>query len=109
VPFFPIFDGTKIWVPNEGSNSVSVVRASSGAVLATLTGNGLSAPYSAAFDGERVLVTNSTGNSVSLWKAADLTPLGSFGTGAGTNPNGTCSDGVNFWIALSGTDKLARF
>ena len=109
VPFFPIFDGTKIWVPNEGSNSVSVVRASSGAVLATLTGNGLSAPYSAAFDGERVLVTNSTGNSVSLWRAADLTPLGSFGTGAGTNPNGTCSDGVNFWIALSGTDKLARF
>ena len=37
-------------------HSVSVVRASNGAVLATLTGNGLSNPMVAAFDGQRVLV-----------------------------------------------------
>ena len=66
-------------------------------------------PAAAAFDGERVLVTNFIGNSVSLWRAADLTALGSFATGSSTQPFGACSDGINFWVALSGTGKLARF
>ena len=116
-PQFPVFDGTNIWVPNFNSNSVTVVRVKDAAgnplasafVLATLTGNGLNDPITAAFDGERILVTNISGNSVSLWKAADLTPLGSFPTGAGTSPFGACSDGLNFWITLQSTDKLARF
>jgi hypothetical protein len=116
-PRVPIFDGTNIWVPNATSNSVTVVRVKDAAgtplitpfVLATLTDNGLNNAISATFDGERILVTNSVGNSVSLWKAADLSPLGSFPTGAGTNPFGACSDGLNFWITLTGTDKLARF
>ena len=106
---YPVFDGTNIWVPNASSNSVTVVRASSGAVVQTLTGNGLSGPTNAAFDGQRVLVTNYGGSSVSLWKAADLTPLGSFSTGTSTNPTGVCSDGVNFWISLQTPNKLARF
>lgn len=109
-PGSPVFDGTNIWVPNSASNSVSVVKAASGTVVATLTGNGLNGPRAAAFDGQRVLVTNPGGNSVSLWRAADLTPLGSVATGAGTFPTGACSDGVNFWITLgSVAGKLARF
>ncbi len=108
-PNFPAFDGGNIWVPNSSSNAVSVVRASSGAVLQTLTGNGMDQPTAAAFDGQRVLVTNFGGDSVSLWKAADLTPLGSFPTGASTAPLGACSDGVNFWITQSATNKIARF
>lgn len=110
-PNFPAFDGTNIWVPNGGSNSVTVVRAAgglAGTVLTTLTGNGLSGPTQAAFDGQRILVTNS-GNSVSLWKASDLTPIGTFSTGASTTPFGACSDGVNFWITFFGSDKIARF
>jgi hypothetical protein len=78
-------------------------------VLATLTGNGLSGPLGAAFDGQRVLVPNSASDSVSLWKAADLSPAGSFSTGATTVPSFAASDGLNFWIALNGTNKLARF
>jgi hypothetical protein len=108
-PGIPIFDGRNIWVPNGSSNSVSVVRASGGAVLATLTGNGLNQPFTAAFDGQRVLVTNVSGDSVSLWKAADLSSIGSFATGGSTNPFGVCSDGINFWITLVGSNKLARF
>jgi DNA-binding beta-propeller fold protein YncE len=81
-PQFPAFDGTNIWVPNLSSSTVSVVRASTGAVIATLSGNGLNQPVAAAFDGERILVTNICGNSVSLWKATDLTPIGTFLTGA---------------------------
>jgi hypothetical protein len=108
LPEIPIFDGTNIWVPNNGSNSVSVVRASTGAVLTTLTGNGLAAPITAAFDGQRLLVTN-TADSVSLWKATDFAVLGTFGTGSNSQPLAACSDGLNFWITLSGTNKLARF
>jgi 6-phosphogluconolactonase len=114
---FPVFDGINIWVPNEPVNSVTVVRVkdaqgnplASAFVLATLTGNGLNAPFAAAFDGERILVTNFFGNSVSLWKAADLTPLGTFPTGGSSGPRGACSDGLNFWIALLNSDQLARF
>jgi hypothetical protein len=101
-PFYPTFDGTNIWLPNKASDSVSVVRASTGAVIATLTGNGLSDPYTAAFDGERILVTNFTGDGVSLWQASALKPLGAFSTGAGTNPYSACSDGINFWVAFAG-------
>jgi DNA-binding beta-propeller fold protein YncE len=116
-PGFPVFDGTNIWVPNIDGNSVTVVRVkdatgnplASAFGLATLTGNGLNAPFTAAFDGERILVTNRDGDSVSLWKAADLTPLGSYPTGFIGEPLGACSDGLNFWITLANTNKLARF
>ena len=112
-PRFPGFDGTNIWVPNQFSNDVSVVRATgglSGTVLATLSGNGLNNPLQATFDGERILVTNYHGDSVSLWKAADLTPIGTFSTGANTSPFGACSDGLNVWITFSAFNgKLARF
>jgi hypothetical protein len=108
-PFWPVFDGSNIWVPNIEDSSVSVVRASTGAVLATLTGNGLSGPYVAAFDGQRVLLTNVAGNSVSLFKAADLTHLGTSPMPALSGPRGACSDGVNFWVTLNGAFKLARY
>ena len=108
-PRFPAFDGTNIWVPNQSSNTLTVVRASSGVILATLSGNGLNTPRAAAFDGERILITNLAGDSASLWKAADLSPLGSVSTGASTSPIGVCSDGLNFWITLNQSGKLARF
>jgi DNA-binding beta-propeller fold protein YncE len=119
-PNFPVFDGANIWVPNRGSDSVTVVRIkdavgkplASAFELATLTGIGMGFPTAAAFDGERLLVTNNLGNRVSMWKAADLTPLGSFPTGANSQPFGVCSDGLNFWITLDGPtggDQLARF
>ena len=106
---FPVFDGTNIWVPGTGSDNVTVVRASSGSILATLTGNGLKSPTAAAFDGQRVLVTNLLGPSVSLWKAADFTTIGTFLTGPATGPYGAASDGLDFWITFLGTNRLARF
>jgi hypothetical protein len=108
-PTVPVFDGTNIWVPNFNDQTVTVVRAATGAVLATLSGNGLAGPLQAAFDGQRILVTNLQGDSVSLWKAADLTPIGNFSTGPNSGPYGACNDGVNFWITLNGKGRLARF
>lgn len=105
---FPTFDGTNIWVPNTGGDSITVVRAATGAVLATLTGNGLDGPAAAAFDGERIAVTNYNGNSVSIFRATDFAPLGTFSTGAATHPFAACSDGISFWITLASTDRLGR-
>ena len=109
-PLTPAFDGSNIWVPTL-SGSVAVVRASNGAILATLTGNGLNQPVAAAFDGQRILVTNAAdgASSVSLWKSADLTPIGVFSTGGGSQPNNACSDGINFWITLTNLNLLERF
>ena len=59
-PWQPVFDGTNTWVPNISDDSITVVQASTGAVVATITPdatNALSSPLGAAFDGERVLVT----------------------------------------------------
>jgi DNA-binding beta-propeller fold protein YncE len=106
-PAHPVFDGTNIWVPNLSSSSVTVLRGASGAVLATLTGNGLNHPNAAAFDGERVLVANLSGDKVSVFKAADVTPIGSFPIAAGQQI-GACSDGINFWVAV-GSNPLVRF
>jgi hypothetical protein len=108
-PLNPVFDGANIWVPDSGSASVSVVRASSGAVLATLTGNGMNNPVVGAFDGQRILFTNVFGHDVSLWRAADLSPLGSFDLGVPSAPVGACSDGISFWIALKSLNELVRF
>ena len=106
-PLFPAFDGSNIWVPNGGSATVTVVRASTGAVLQTLSGNGLVQPLEAAFDGQRILVTNNNGNTVSLFKAADLSSAGFLLIGG--TPTGVCSDGVSFWIALQSGGAIARF
>lgn len=103
-----VFDGTNIWVPSN-NETVSVVRAATCQVIATLSGNGLNGPRYAAFDGERILVTNPGGNSVSLWRATDLAPLGSYTFLPGNNPYSACSDGINFWIVLQAADALARF
>jgi hypothetical protein len=107
-PRFPVFDGTNIWVPNSGDSTVSVVRAATGAVVATLSGNGLNDPFQAAFDGQRILVTSGI-NKLLLWKAADLTPIGNISTGGGTHPTGACSDGTYFWVTLADLGALARF
>ena len=107
-PEYALYDGTNIWVIIPASNAVTVVRAATGTVLTTLTGNGLSSPRRMAFDGGRMLVTNVAGFSVSLWNAADLSPLGTFPAGMNTQPYGACSDGLNFWVTLSNVGKLAR-
>jgi YVTN family beta-propeller protein len=110
-PVFPVYDGANIWVPNQGDNSITVVQASTGSVVATITAdasNKLVQPSGASFDGERVLITNFGGPSLTVFKAADLSLIANVPTSVLQEPYGTCSDSVNFWIGdLSG--DLIRF
>jgi hypothetical protein len=111
-PAFPAFDGTNIWVPNNASNSVTVVQASTGNVVATIAAdanNLLDQPNAVAFDGERMLVTNFAGNTVSVFKAADLSFIANVSTGAVSEPFFGCSDGINFWVTVIGDGALSRF
>jgi hypothetical protein len=109
-PGIPVFDGANIWVPNLTDNSITVVQASSGNVVATIgtdVNNHLNFPSVASFDGERVLVTNEGGNSVTLFKAADLSLIANITTGALASPFAACSDGINFWVGTA--SDLVRF
>ena len=92
-------------------NSVTVVSASTGAIVATIASNAsnrLSVPVQAAFDGERILVTNAGNDSVTLFRAADLSVIGNVQLAAGSYPFGACSDGINFWVTLRGSLALLR-
>jgi YVTN family beta-propeller protein len=107
----PVFDGANIWVANAFGNSVSVVQASTGNVIATIdtdANNQLNDPNWASFDGERILVTNQTGNSVTVFKAADLSFISNVTMGS-SQPYGACSDGIDFWVPLIGTGTVLRF
>jgi DNA-binding beta-propeller fold protein YncE len=109
LPQFPAFDGANIWVPNFGSNSITVVQASTGNPVATIAAdanNKLSGPTAASFDGERVLVTNQSNNSGTLFKAADLSVIANVSTAPFTPIGITCSDGNNFWLSAG---DLLRF
>lgn len=105
-------DGANIWVPNGMDSSITVVSASSGAIVATIpadASNKLSGPVQTAFDGERVLVTNFNSDSVTLYRAADLSFIANVSLGTSSHPFGACSDGINFWVVLNGTHHLVRF
>jgi DNA-binding beta-propeller fold protein YncE len=119
-PGHPVFDGTNIWVPNYGSDDLTVVRVkdasgrplASAFVLKTLTAGFMLGPLTAAFDGERVLVTCNTdngSNGIFLFKAADLSYITGTSPGPGTKPFGACSDGLNFFVTLNGTNEMVRF
>ena len=105
-----LFDGINLWVVNQGSNSISIVRPGTPSrVIQTLTGNGMDEPTDLAFDGERVIVTSQNGDRVSLFRASDLFPLGSLSTGPGSRPDNVCSDGLNFWITRHQGSDIVRF
>jgi YVTN family beta-propeller protein len=109
-PQFSAYDGTNIWVPNFGDNTITVVQASSGNVVATIStdaSNQLNGPAKASFDGERILVTNYFGSTVTVFKATDLSFIANVPTGL--SPYGACSDGINFWVVFSGVGALLRF
>jgi hypothetical protein len=107
-PSFPAFDGTNIWVPNAGS--LTVVRAATGAVLQTLTGNGLGFNLiAAAFDGERVPRHLSDRRQGVAVEGRRPDPARKLPDRHGDGPFGVCSDGLNFWVGLINAGKIARF
>ncbi|MGO8793780.1 MAG: YncE family protein [Candidatus Sulfotelmatobacter sp.] len=61
-PYGVAFDGNNIWVPNQGSSTVTKLLASTGALVGTYSVGG--APDAVAFDGSNIWVANQGGASV---------------------------------------------
>lgn len=107
-PGFPVYDGANLWVPNEFDGNVTVVNPATGAIVATIPANVPGGPTAAAFDGERILLTDQDA-SVSVFRAADLSHVATVSLGAGSQPYGACSDGINFWVTLAAKNQVVRF
>ena len=89
------FDGTNIWVTNNGASTVTKVLASTGVVIGTYpAGNG---PDGIVFDGTNIWVTNNGTNKVTKLLASSGATVNSYNVG--TYPSGIAFDGTNIWVA----------
>jgi DNA-binding beta-propeller fold protein YncE len=67
-PFRIVFDGSHLWVTNEGGNSVTEFNASTGAWTQTLSAAtyGFDLPWGIGFDGTHVWVANYSNSSLTM-------------------------------------------
>ena len=112
-PFGVAFDGSHIWVTNQGGNSVTEINASDG----DLRADALRRPPTAstcrsgvAFDGSDIWVTNQGGNSVTEINASN----GSFvrtlsgGSYGFSEPRGVAFDGSHIWVVNTAGDSVTE-
>jgi DNA-binding beta-propeller fold protein YncE len=92
-----------MWIANQGTGTVSKLRASDGTVLGTFTVGG--SPYGVAFDGENIWVSGSP--ELFELRATDGKTLG-FWDPPGTNTAGVAFDGANVWIAGYNDSKVGK-
>jgi len=103
-PYGVAFDGANVWVTNQGSSSVSKLRASDGTVLGTFAVGTL--PAGVAFDGANIWVANYGSNTVSKLRASDGALLGTFGVGI--QPIGVAFDGANIWVTNFNSNTVSK-
>ena len=103
-PYAIAFDGTNMWVPGYGSNNVTELRASTGAVVGTYpVGAG---PDGVFFDGTNIWVANTSDNTVTKLLASTGALLGTYPVGA--QPWGIASDGTNIWVTNRGSNNVTK-
>jgi hypothetical protein len=99
------FDGANIWVTFRRATLLQKVRASDGAILASISTPG---GY-IAFDGANIWVTSGGAlNNLHKFRASDGALLGTFTIGPGIQGSccttfGIAFDGANVWVAYAGT------
>jgi len=100
------FDGANIWVANTVNQTVSKLRASDGAVQATINVPFGQDPGVMAFDGANMWVANPGFNTVIKLRASDGENLGRFTVGFA--PYAICFDGANVWVANLGDNTVTK-
>ncbi|XHR27599.1 MAG: hypothetical protein ACFUZC_16865 [Chthoniobacteraceae bacterium] len=98
------FDGTNIWVANNGSNNVTKLTAATGAVVGTYSVG--TAPVGICYDGTYIWVANSGSNNVSKLNASTGAAVGTYSVG--TSPQYLCYDGTNIWVTNAGSNNVMR-
>ncbi len=92
------FDGTNLWVANEGAATVTKLRSADGSLVGTYP-VGVK-PVAIAYDGASIWVANSGSDNVSRLHAADGSLVGTYP--AGTIPTAIAFDGANIWLTDGG-------
>ncbi len=96
------YDGTHLWITNEGGDSVTEVNASDGAWVQTLSGGnyGFNLPTDITFDGSHLWVTNAGSSTVTELNASDGSWVRTLSGGSyGFNyPSGIVFDGAHLWV-----------
>jgi hypothetical protein len=98
------FDGTNIWVTNNGSNNVTKLTAATGAVVGTYSVG--TAPVGICYDGTYIWVANSGSNNVTKLTASTGAAVGTYTVG--TSPQYLCFDGANIWVTNAGSNNVTR-
>lgn len=93
-PFNLAFDGANIWVTNEGSGTISELRANDGGQVRTVPVG--TNPKGIAYDGANIWVANGGTNNVSIIRASDGASV--MTVTVGISPYGAAFDGANMWI-----------
>lgn len=99
------FDGTNIWVANGGTNNVTKIRASDGAVQGLFAAGAF--PQAVEFDGSNIWVVNGTG-SVTKLRASDGACVGTCNFAVGFAPSGIAFDGANIWVANTNSNNVTK-
>ena len=97
------FDGANIWVTNAGSNNVTKLRASDGALQGTFAVG--TSPFGVAFDGANIWVANNS-STVTKLRASDGALQGTFAAGA--NPREVAFDGANIWVSNASSNNVIK-
>jgi hypothetical protein len=103
-PFGVAYDGANVWVTNQGSDTVTKLRASDGADLGIFTTG--ANPFGVAFDGANIWVANQASNTVTKLRASDGANLGNFSVG--NAPVNVASDGANIWVTNQGSNTVTK-
>jgi YVTN family beta-propeller protein len=85
----------RIWIANSGTNTLTVISAASGALVATVTvGN---EPYNVTFDGTYVWSSNFADSTVSKVLASSQVVAGTFSVSPGAGPVYVLAVGTDIW------------
>ncbi len=110
-PYDIAFDGSNLWVTNDGNNSV-VEFSRSGSLVRSLSGGsyGFDGPSDIAVAGGHLWVTNELGNSVTELNTSDGSWVrtisgGSYGF---VFPAGIAFDGTHLWVANTEANSVTE-
>ncbi|HXN62875.1 MAG TPA: hypothetical protein VN886_20680, partial [Acidimicrobiales bacterium] len=103
-PLGVAFDGTNIWVVNQGSNSVTKLSASTGGVVGTYSVG--TSPSGVVFDGANIWVTNSADGTVTELVASTGGVVGTYSVGS--YPVGVAFDGADLWVANDASNSITK-
>lgn len=99
-PYGIAFDGTNIWETNNASNTLGIINATTGALVASLGGLGypFSQPRGVVFDGIYIWVANYGNNTVSKVRASDHAYMATIVVGSGPYALAVNSNDNSIWV-----------